>query len=67
MYTDSRYFLQAAKQLKDPWIFKKMALTEKKWFEYFFEKYEAGSKIGFDPLLRNADNLLQIKAIFEVK
>jgi Xaa-Pro aminopeptidase len=34
LWTDSRYFLQAEKELKEGWAMRKILEGEKKWFEH---------------------------------
>ncbi|EAS02360.3 Xaa-pro aminopeptidase, putative (macronuclear) [Tetrahymena thermophila SB210] len=54
LYTDSRYWIAASKQLEEGWELKKTGLGFKTWFAEAAEQ-QAGHKIGFDPLLIQAD------------
>lgn len=53
MWTDSRYFLQAQKQLDDGWELQKIEVGTPTWFEYA-KNTLAGKSIGYDPLLMSA-------------
>ena len=54
MWTDSRYFIQAQKQLYPGWQLKKMLPGGEKWFEHVLANYPKMSRIGFDPTLVTA-------------
>ena len=47
MWTDSRYYLAAEKQLEQGWIMMKMARKEPTWFEWVLDKVKDG-KVGID-------------------
>jgi Xaa-Pro aminopeptidase len=54
LWTDSRYFLQAEKELQEGWALRKLVEEEKKWFEHVVDNYPAATKIGVDPRLLTA-------------
>lgn len=54
LWTDSRYFLQAEKELQEGWALRKLVEEEKKWFEHVVDNYPTTSKIGVDPRLLTA-------------
>lgn len=60
LWTDSRYFLQAEKELADGWSMRKLLEEEKKWFEHIAENYPKGSVVGVDPRLLTAGKRLTI-------
>ena len=62
VWTDSRYYIQAEKQL-DPQCFKFMKLEEKPWFETITQPIH----IGFDPSLLSAFNVEVRSAYFKAK
>ena len=47
MWTDSRYYLAAEKQLEQGWTMMKMARKEPTWFEWVLDKVKDG-KVGID-------------------
>jgi Xaa-Pro aminopeptidase len=49
-WTDSRYYLQAEKQLEAGWAMRKWAAGQQMYFEYLAETFKGqeGKKIGFD-------------------
>lgn len=54
LWTDSRYFLQAEKELTEGWAMRKLLEGEKKWFEHVVENYPKDSVVGIDPRLLTA-------------
>jgi len=57
LWTDSRYFIQAQKELYQGWQLKKMLPGGQKWFEYVLANYPKMSRIGFDPTLITASTV----------
>lgn len=58
MWTDSRYFLQAPKELKEGWQMKKMGKGEPTWFEHIVKNYKKEETvIGIDARLVSAGTL----------
>lgn len=49
MWTDSRYYLQAANQLEKGWELRKMESGVDSYFEWITKTLAKGSRIGFDP------------------
>lgn len=64
LYTDSRYWIAAGQQLEQGWELKKTGLAFKTWFAEAAET-AAGHKIGFDPLLIQADLVENRRKFFE--
>jgi Xaa-Pro aminopeptidase len=57
VWTDSRYFLQAPKQLTEGWHMKKMMKAEPTWFDHIASNYKKeDTVIGIDARLISAGN-----------
>jgi Xaa-Pro aminopeptidase len=54
LWTDSRYFLQADKELTEGWAMRKLLEGEKTWFEHIVENYPKDAVVGVDPRLLTA-------------
>ncbi|KAI8366488.1 peptidase M24, structural domain-containing protein [Choanephora cucurbitarum] len=62
LFTDGRYFVQAAQQLDDNWTLMKQGLPDvPKPREYLVKHVRAGSRIGLDPTLVSAVVARQLK------
>jgi Xaa-Pro aminopeptidase len=48
-WTDSRYFIQAEKQLQEGWKMMKMKAGELMWHEYAIKHMQKGQKVAYDP------------------
>jgi Xaa-Pro aminopeptidase len=53
LWTDSRYFLQAEKELREGWQMRKLQQGEKMWFQHAIAEYP-GATLGIDPRLITA-------------
>lgn len=52
LFTDGRYFLQAAQQLDSNWTLMKVGLPDvPSWQEFLSKNLDSGSRIGIDPTL----------------
>ena len=57
LFTDGRYFLQAAKQLDENWVLMKQGLPDvPTWQEFLHKNLEPKTKIGIDPTLISASD-----------
>ncbi|KAG6820930.1 hypothetical protein H0H93_009704 [Arthromyces matolae] len=57
LFTDGRYFLQAAKQLDQNWKLMKQGLPDvPTWQEFLSKNLEPSTRIGIDPTLISASN-----------
>lgn len=55
VWTDSRYYLQIAKELAEGWDWRKIG-GDPRWFEHIANHYKAGDVIGIDARLITARN-----------
>jgi Xaa-Pro aminopeptidase len=55
MWTDSRYYLQAPKELQAGWKMMKMAKEELQWPQWLAKNVPLGGKVGVNPFLMNSD------------
>jgi Xaa-Pro aminopeptidase len=59
VWTDSRYFLQAPKELTEGWHMKKMTKSDPTWFEYIANNYKKeDTVIGIDARLISTGSYL---------
>ena len=66
MWTDSRYYLAAEKQLEAGWKMEKMAMGEQMWFDWVAETIKEG-KIGIDFTQYPSASVAARKTLFEGK
>lgn len=69
LWTDSRYFLQAEKQLdpKDFTLFKLGQPAVPGWEEWLSQEMKKGKTVGFDPWLISHKSYLKLKSVLDKK
>lgn len=67
LWTDSRYFIQAEKELLPPFVLHKLKTRTPEYLSWILEHFEFGCKLGIDNRLFSADEVEYFNSVLAIK